>query len=84
MASLGGPTAKLPMAPVNPGSSPSRGSGRTFSSTGSDSSSGITGGPPGMVAGPVITTGPEKRLPTVKPWANTVSLPAITGVRVVS
>ena len=72
------------MAPVNPGNSPSRGSGRTFSSTGSDSSSVYWGGPAGMVAGPVTTIGPEKRLPTVKPCANTVSFPVITGVRVVS
>ena len=72
------------MAPVNPGNWPSRGRGRTFNSTGSDSSSAYWGGPPGMVAGPVTTTGPEKRLPAVKPCANTVSFPAIIGVRVVS
>ncbi len=72
------------MAPVNPGNSPSRGSGRTFNSIGSDSSRVYWGGPPGMVAGPVITIGPEKWLPAVNPCAKTVSLPAVTGVRVVS
>ncbi len=39
------------MAPVNPGSSPSVGRARTFSSTGSDSRRVYWGGPPGMVAG---------------------------------
>src|ERR1035441_2848034 len=70
VASLGRPTARLPMAPVNPGSSPSPGRGRTFNSTGSDSSKVYRGSPPGIVAGPVTTTGPEKRLPAVQPAAN--------------
>ena len=43
------------------------GSARTFSSTGSDSSSVYWGRPPGMVVGPMTKTGPEKRLPTVNP-----------------
>ena len=84
VASLGQANAKLPIAPVKPGNSPSGGSGRTFSSTGSDSSSVYWGRPPGMVAVPVMTIGPENWLPAVKPCAKTVSLPAAIGVRVVS
>jgi len=75
---------KWPMAPVNPGNSPSRGRGRTFSSRGSDSISVYWTMGGGMTVAPGLAAGGESRLLAMNPCAWTVKRPAVSGMKVVS